>query len=92
MSEPDDSEAAKDFQIIVSASGDGPTVNDDLDKDVSASNSDTNSIDDDVDCVENNYTKPTPIYVSASNQLPLLTINELFYWSASNRKCTICLQ
>ena len=42
---PDDSEAAKDFQIIVSASGDGPTVNDDLDKNVSAANSDTDRID-----------------------------------------------
>ena len=86
LSKSDDHEAGESFEMAAA-------VNADLDKDGTNDGSYAdNSDSDDVDGLEENDTKHNPTSVSASNQLPLLTINQLFYGSASHRECIICQQ
>lgn len=72
----------QDVEMDVASNGNMENVDDDSDND------DAEECNDVID----NDQKTTPLSVPASNQLPLLKLDQLFYGSASHRKCTICLQ
>ena len=81
----------KDGKVAVTVSADTDDCDEDLNSDVddSDANTDEDGVDDDDD---DNDAEQDLKSVSASNQLPLFTIIDLLYGSASHRKCTICFQ
>ena len=87
VAERDDGSEKVD-KVVVAVSAHIDDCDEDLNRGVD--DGDANADEDDVDDDDDNDTEQDLKYVSASNQLPLLTVNYLLYGSASHYLFPVC--